>query len=96
MATYVSLINYTDAGRDSIKESPRRLDLARSYLEDLGGKLRDFYLTLGEYDVVVVFEVPEDRDAAKFLLSLETPSRVRTKTMKAFGEGEFKEILAEI
>ena len=96
MATYISLINYTDAGRETIKESPKRLELARAFLADLGGKLRDFYLTFGEYDVVLVFEVPDDRAAAKFLLSLETPSRATTRTMKAFGEGEFKEILEEL
>ena len=96
MSTYISLINYTDVGRASIQEAPKRIDLARAFLADLGGKLRDFYLTLGEYDLVVVFEVPNDRAAAKFLLSLDTPSRVTTRTMKAFGEGEFREILAEL
>ena len=95
-ATYISLITYTDEGRATIKEAPRRIDLARAYLSDLGGKLRDFYLTLGEYDLVVIFEVPDDRSAAKFLLSLDTPSRVTTRTMKAFGEGEFREILQEL
>jgi uncharacterized protein with GYD domain len=54
MATYISLINYTDQGIRNVKDSPKRLDAAKKLLKDLGGDLKEFYLTMGGYDMVIV------------------------------------------
>ena len=45
MPTFVSLINYTDKGIREISDSPKRLDLAKKILKDMGGEIKDFYLT---------------------------------------------------
>ena len=46
MPTFISLISYTDEGMKAIHDSPKRLSLAKRYLKDLGGRLRQFYLTI--------------------------------------------------
>lgn len=96
MPTYISLLNYTDEGMETIRESPKRLDLAKLFLDDLGGRLKDFYLTIGEYDMVVVFEVPNDEAAARFLLSIGSQRRVSTRTLKAFDEDAFRGIIESL
>jgi len=58
MATYITLLNYTEQGLKAIKESPSRLEKARQLLKSLGGELKSFYLAQGRYDAVVISEAP--------------------------------------
>src|SRR5215208_4110287 len=44
MATYVSLVRYTDQGIRSIKQSPERLDAAKKAFQAGGGELKQFFL----------------------------------------------------
>jgi len=94
MPTYVSLINYTDQGIRAIKDSPKRLDAAKKLLKGMGGELKAFYLTLGSYDIVTVAEAPDDEAVAKFVLAVASGGNVRTTTLKAFTEAEFRKIVA--
>jgi uncharacterized protein with GYD domain len=96
MPTYVSLINYTDQGIRNVKEGPKRLDAAKKLLKDLGGELKAFYLTMGSYDVVSVVEAPNDETLAKFVLVLASGGNVRTLTMKAFTEPEYRKLIATL
>ena len=84
MSTYLALANYTDRGVTHIRDSPRRLDTARQQLREMGGDLKSFYLTMGEYDMVFVYEAHDDVVAARFLLLLGASGFVRTKTLKAY------------
>lgn len=93
MATYISLVSYTDQGIRNIKDSPKRLDAAKKLLKDLGGDLKAFYLTLGQYDIVTVAEAPSDDVLAKFVLALASAGNVRTTTLKAFPESEYRKII---
>ena len=93
MSTYVVLANYTERGIQNIRDSPQRLDAVRGQLEQMGGALRSFYLTMGEYDIVFVFEAPDDAIASRFLLLLGQAGYVRTTSMKAFPEAAYREII---
>lgn len=93
MPTYISLITYTQQGIENIKESPKRLDAAKKLLKDMGGELKDFYLTMGQYDIVVVAEAPSDDVMARFALAVGSLGNVRTTTLKAFPEAEYRKII---
>ena len=60
MATYITLIRYTQQGIQNMKESPARLDKAKEAIKAAGGELKTFYLTMGQYDAVVISEAPSD------------------------------------
>ena len=94
MATYISLLRYTQKGIEGIKESPARLDAARQAFEKTGAKLKDFYLVSGRYDAIVISEAPDGATAAKASLSLAARGNVRTETLGAFTEEEFRKIVA--
>lgn len=96
MSTYVALANYTERGIQHIRDSPRRLDAVRRQLEEMGGAFRSFYLTLGEYDIVFVYDAPDDAISSRFLLLLGAAGFIRTKTMKAFPESAYREIIASL
>ena len=96
MNTYIVLGNYTDKGLAAIKNSPKRRAGVRTLLKKLGGEMKDFYLTLGGPDLVVVVELPTDEAAARFALTVGSAGFVRTTTLKAFGEKSYHKIIESI
>lgn len=96
MTTYIMLANWTDQGARNVKDSPRRLDAAKKALEEVGGAFKSFFMTMGEYDMVAVYEAPDDAVAARFTLQVGQLGNVRTRTLKAFPESAFREIIASL
>ncbi len=96
MPTYISLVNFTQQGIEKIKESPARLDSVKKLYEAAGGKLLQFFLVMGRYDVVVIGEAPDDRAAAKIALTYGSKGAVRTETLRTFSEDEYRKIIAEL
>jgi uncharacterized protein with GYD domain len=96
MTTYVALVNWTDQGARDVANSPKRLANARKQLESMGGRLQTMYMTMGEYDLVLAYDAPDDAVAARFSLLLGQQGNVRTKTLKAFPEAAYREIIASL
>jgi len=96
MPTYISLLTYTQQGIASIKKGPERLDAARQAYKRAGGELKAFYLTIGQYDAVAIAELPDDTALAKMVLALGALGNVRTETLRAFNETEFRKIVSEL
>lgn len=96
MPHFVSLLRYTQQGASKVKESPNRLDAARSAAEALGGKFHAWYMTMGKYDAVLVSEFPSDDAAAQFLLQVGSLGNVSTQTLKAFTEAEYRKICSAL
>ncbi len=96
MSTYILLINYTQQGIENVKESPARLDKARELLQTLGGEVKDFYLTMGSHDVVVIIEGPDDETLIKAALVTASTGNVRTETFRAFTEAEYRKLIAAL
>ena len=96
MPTYVVLNNWTDQGIRNVKDSPKRLDATKKAIEAAGGKVLGYYLTMGRYDSVLIVESPSDEVAATLALSAGSQGSVRTETLKAFPEDEYRRIIAKI
>ena len=96
MRTYIALMKWTGEGIRKVKESARRLDTAKKAIEAAGGKLVGFYLTMGRYDMVAIAEFPSDEVAAEVMLRLGSGGSIRTETMKAFTEGQYREIISKV
>lgn len=96
MPTYVTLYNWTQSGIENIKESPARLDAAKEAVQALGGKVVGFYLVQGRFDMVVVSEAPDDEAAAKVALALGSKGSVRSETMRAYTEDEYRKLISEL
>ena len=96
MPSYLSLINWTEQGAANVKDSPERLDAAKQAIEAAGGRMIFFYMTMGEYDIATLIEAPNDEAAAGVLLALGARGSIRTKTMRAFTEDEFRSIVGNL
>jgi uncharacterized protein with GYD domain len=93
MPSYIMLANYTDQGIKNIKDSPTRAEAARELAKSCGAEMKDLYLTMGAYDLVVMVEAPDDEAVAKFALKVGSLGNVRSTTLKAFDEQSFRNIV---
>lgn len=96
MPTYVTLLRYTQKGIESIKDGPARLDAAKKAFAALGGSLKGFYLTTGQYDAVAIGEFPDDRTMARAALAGGAQGFLRSETLRAFTEDEYRQIIASL
>ena len=96
MPTYVSLLSFTQKGAESIKEGPARLDRAKQAFKAAGAELKAFYLVTGQYDAIVITEAPNDEVVARLALANASMGNVRTETLRAFTEDEYRKIVASL
>jgi uncharacterized protein with GYD domain len=96
MATYINLLHFTQQGIADIRESPGRIESARKLYEQMGAKVKDFYCVMGQYDTVLIAEAPDDETMAKIQLALGSLGNVRSETLRAFTEAEYRKIVAAL
>jgi uncharacterized protein with GYD domain len=96
MPTYVTLHNFTSEGAKNIKELPRRDEGLVERLEELDCKVKEYCVTMGQYDEIVFWEAPSDEVAMSWLLELATKSDRRSVTLRGFTDDEFQAILETV
>jgi uncharacterized protein with GYD domain len=96
MAKYISLVKYTAKGIENVKESPDRLDAFKQLCESMGAKVEGFYLTMGQYDIVVIVDAPNPETVAKIILATASRGAISTETLPAFAEEEYRKIISEL
>jgi uncharacterized protein with GYD domain len=92
MPTYISMLRYTQQGITNAKNAPARIDAAKEAYRKAGGELKSLFLTMGQYDLVVITEMPNDEAVARMALVLGAQGNIRSETMRAFTEAEFRKI----
>ena len=96
METYIVLAQYTQKGMENIKQSPARLDAAKKAFQAMGAEIKEFYLVSGRYDMVIIAEAPNYETVSKIALAIGSKGSVRTETLRAFTEDEYRKIIAEL
>jgi uncharacterized protein with GYD domain len=96
MPTYITLLRWTQQGIEKVKESPKRLDAAKKTIREMGGQFKAVYLVNGPYDLLTVVDAPDDETMTKINLALGSRGAVRTETMRAFTEEEYRKIIAAL
>ncbi len=71
MARYLIQASYTKEGiADMIKSPQDRAEAVRPVVERLGGRLETFYFAFGDYDAVVIAELPDNVSAAALAMAV--------------------------
>lgn len=96
MAHYVVLANFTDQGIRGIKDTMKRAKAFREMAVQMGAKIGTIYWTLGNYDVVLTMEAPNDETAAAVLSKAGSLGNLKSQTLRAFTEEEMNSIVAKI
>ena len=93
MATYVSLIDFTEQGLRHLEQSPQRARAFTAMAQELGVTTRQVFWTLGGHDGVLIFDADDDEAATAAMVNLARQGNVKPQTLRAFTESEFTTIL---
>ena len=92
MATFITLLNFTDQGIKNVKDSPERYEAFKAMAEKAGVTVKSVYYTVGQYDLVLVVE-GSDEAATAVLLKAGSLGNVRSQTVRAFALEDMKKII---
>ncbi len=93
MPTYVSLIHWTEQGVKNFKDTTQRAEDFSKLVEGAGGRVRELLWTVGEYDIVVVVDFPDDETGVATMLQVSSLGSIRTNTLRAFNADEMAAII---
>ena len=96
MATYISLLQFTDQGVRNVKDTIKRSEAATAEAEKMGVKIINTFWTMGTYDVVFLLDAPNDETVSAFSLKIGSLGNVKSQTMRAFRVEEMESLLAKI
>lgn len=95
MPAFITLINFTDQGARTIKQSPERYEAFKSMAEAVGVTVKSVHWTSGPYDLVVVTEGAEEA-VMPLLMQMGTQGNIRTQTLRGFTPAEMRKFAAQI
>jgi uncharacterized protein with GYD domain len=93
---YISLMKWTSQGMGGLPAWRDRMEEGERAIRERGGKLLDAYVTLGRFDVVEIFEAPDDETAYQCLVAVARHGTVTTETLRAFTREEAEEIIKNV
>ena len=96
MPIYISLMKWTSQGLGGLPAWRDRIEEGERAIQERGGKLLSAYVTLGRYDVVEIFEAPDDETAYQCLVAVARHGNVTTETLRAFTREEAEGIVRSL
>src|ERR1700747_14849 len=88
MTTYVTLINFTEQGLKTIKDTVKRSEALKKAAAANGIKVKEILWLQGQYDVVVISESDDDTKRMAFVLNQLKQGNVRGQTLRAYTTSE--------
>ncbi len=96
MPTYVVLMNWTDQGVRTVKDTVQRREQADALGERHATRIEQVYWTVGPYDIVAILDAPEDESVTAVMLELSSGGNLRTTTLRAYDREEMSGILQRL
>jgi len=96
MPNYVVLMNWTDQGIKTVRDTVQRRERADAQAERHGARIEQVYWTVGPYDLVVILEAPDDESATALLLELSSAGNLRTTMLRAYDREEMTGIIQRL
>jgi uncharacterized protein with GYD domain len=96
MPHYISLMRWTSQGLAGLPGWRERVEEGERTISEAGGQLVGVYVTLGRYDVVEIFEAPDDDIAVEILMKLQRYGAEHTETLRGFTREEAEEIVKKL
>ena len=90
----VILVDYTDQGRRTIKDSPERAEASKAEAAKLGVQVKDlFYTPGGPHDAAMIIEADGPESINKFMSSVQSLGNVKMKFIRAFSIEEMRKMI---
>jgi uncharacterized protein with GYD domain len=94
MVKGVILVDYTDQGRRTIKDSPDRAEASKAEAAKLGINVKElFYTPGGPHDAAIVIEAEGPEAINKFMVSVQSLGNVKMKFVRAFSIEEMRKMV---
>jgi uncharacterized protein with GYD domain len=96
MATFITLVNFTDQGARAIKDSPGRFDAFKTMAKKHGVEVHSVHWTLGSRDMVIIMSAPDDESMMAAGIAVAMLGNVRTETLRAFDAAGMQGVLSRL
>jgi uncharacterized protein with GYD domain len=96
MATYITLITFTERGVKDIKDTGKRAAEFKNHAKKHGIEVKEQYWCMGAYDGLIIFDAPDDEAATAAMLSLSSRENVKTQTLRSFTASEMGKIVGKV
>ncbi|MCC7355153.1 MAG: GYD domain-containing protein [Anaerolineae bacterium] len=96
MAGYISLVQFTSQGETTVKDLPKRIDAVKKTAAGMGVNTVGVWLTMGQYDLVAIFDAPSDHVMGTLLMALAGKGNGSSETMRAFSEDEIRTLVSKM
>jgi uncharacterized protein with GYD domain len=96
MPTYVTLMNWTDQGIRTVRDTVQRRGQADELAQKHGATIEEVYWTVGPYDIVTIVEAPDDESDTAMLLELGSAGNLRTTTLRAYDSEQMLGIIQRL
>jgi uncharacterized protein with GYD domain len=96
MATYVTLLKFTERGIKDAKDTCKRAAELRSHAKKHGIEVKEQLWCLGAYDGLIIFDAPNAETATAAMLSLSSRGNVTTQTLPSFTASEMATIVGRV
>ena len=93
MTQYICLMKMTPTGRQEISKSLDRGSAIQEAIAEIGVTRLDYWVTLGAYDCVMLFEAPDEATMAHALMKIGTFGGVETETLTVIDKDDYAAIL---
>ncbi len=93
MQRYISLMKLTAKGLNALEDSATRRKLSEKRVVALGGKSISFYATMGQYDFIQIFEMPDNEAMMEYVLTARRDGYVDPLVLPAFDTDSYGEII---
>jgi uncharacterized protein with GYD domain len=96
MPTYLTIGKYTAQGLNNIKDAPKRAKAFKEAAEKAGVKIKELAWLVGDYDVMVLAEAPDEQTVIALGLGVSKQGNVVGTRMRVVDADEFEKILKRV
>ena len=94
MVKGVILVDWTDQGRRTIKDSPERAEASKAEAKKLAVQVKElFYTPSGPHDAAMVIEAEGAEPINKLMANIQSLGNVKMKFVRAFSIDEMRKML---
>jgi uncharacterized protein with GYD domain len=96
MATYITVGSFTDQGIRGVRDTTKRAAAVKEAAKKAGVTMKEIYWTMGQFDVIGIFEAPDDASMSAVSLAIGAAGNIRGQTLRAYPREEMDAILRKM
>lgn len=96
MATYIVVGNFTDQGIRGVRDTTKRAAAVKEAAKKAGVTMKEIYWTMGQFDVIGIFDAPDEASMSAVALAIGAAGNVRGQTLRAYTRDEMDAVLKKM